>query len=78
MRVGRFKWQARRGIVYPEIQLGYFAIRIPKGPWLFDLENDPDESFDVHERHPEVFARLAQQAEEFRSEITENQRGWRH
>ena len=78
MRVGRFKWQARRGIVYPEIQLGYFAIRIPKGPWLFDLENDPDESFDVHERHPEVFARLAQQAEEFRGEITENQRGWRH
>lgn len=76
IRLGRFKWQTRRGIVYPEIQLGVFAIRIPKGPWLFDLDRDPDESFDVHERHPEVFSDLTARAAQLEAEIASNPRGW--
>jgi len=76
VRLGRYKWQSRRGIVYPEIQLGPFAIRIPNGPWLFDLDRDPDESYDVHERHPDAFVELSELAETFETQRAKNPRGW--
>jgi uncharacterized sulfatase len=77
LRLGRFKWQARRGVAYPEIQIGLLAALFPKGPWLFDLARDPNESYDVHEVRPELFARLSRLAERHRAELTENPRGWR-
>jgi uncharacterized sulfatase len=77
VRVGRFKWQARRGVAYPGIQIGVFTPVFPKGPWLFDLARDPDESYDVHEKQPDAFARLSRMAERYRTELDENPRGWR-
>ena len=32
------------------------------GPWLFDLAADPDESYDVTEKHPEAAGRLRETA----------------
>jgi arylsulfatase A-like enzyme len=77
IRVGRFKWQARRGVAYPGIRIGVFVPVFPKGPWLFDLARDPDESYDVHEKQPDAFARLSAMAERYRAGLDENPRGWR-
>jgi hypothetical protein len=48
-----------------------------KGPWLFDLGLDPDESYDISERHPETFKRMAEMLEARRQDLEDNPRGWR-
>ncbi len=47
-----------------------------RGPWLFDLELDPDESYDVSGKHPEVTARLRRLLEQHRQGLGDNPRGW--
>jgi hypothetical protein len=54
-----------------------FAPLLREGPWLFDLERDPDESYDVRAREPGAFERLARIAAEHRAELAANPRGWR-
>ena len=52
VRSGRWKYHRRhRVLVYP------FG---KQGPWLFDLENDPNESYDASLKYPEVARRLEQ------------------
>ena len=50
---------------------------LPKGPWLFDLELDADESYDVSKLHPEVFARFSDLAETQLALDDSNPRRWR-
>jgi uncharacterized sulfatase len=58
----------------PDFSFGVWAQR---GPWLFDLDLDPDESYDVSERHPETFARMGEMLRARRHELEDNPRGWR-
>ncbi len=44
------------------------------GPWLFDLAADPDESYDVTEKHPEAAGRLRDLLEAKKAEIATNPR----
>jgi uncharacterized sulfatase len=77
VREGRFKLHARHRVPFgnpPDFPLGTY---VGRGPWLFDLELDPDESYDVSERHPETFARLRVLLESRRRELQENPPGWR-
>ena len=77
VRQGRFKYHGRHRLPFgnpPDFSLGLW---VRKGPWLFDIELDPDESYDVSERHPEIFARLGLMLEARLQELEENPRGWR-
>jgi len=77
VRSGRFKYHDRHRVPFgnpPDFSLGVWT---RKGPWLFNLELDPDESYDVSERHPETFKRMEEMLEARRQDLEENPRGWR-
>jgi arylsulfatase A len=44
-------------------------------PLLFDLDLDPDESYDLSANHPDVVARLSAAIEEFESSLEANRKG---
>jgi uncharacterized sulfatase len=76
VRAGRFKYHDTHRLLYGNPMDWPLAPFVDKGPWLFDLELDPDESYDVSERHPEVARRLESLLEEHRRELDENPSGW--
>jgi uncharacterized sulfatase len=77
VRAGRFKYHDRHRLLYGNPMDWPVAPFIDRGPWLFDLELDPSESYDVGDRHPEVLRRLAHRLGEKRRELSANPRGWR-
>lgn len=72
---GRFKYYAQQPYLYV-VSGTSFASPFSKGPWLFDLEADPSESYDVIDRYPEVAEELAAELERRIAETDENPRGW--
>ncbi len=76
-RLGRWKAHRRHGVFgglaadWPVVPL------MPKGPWLFDLQRDPDESYDVSMKKPEELERLLGVMRQFDSDLATNPRGWR-
>jgi arylsulfatase A-like enzyme len=46
------------------------------GPFLFDLDRDPTESYSLIESRPEIAHRLAGMLDDFDAEIEANTRGW--
>ena len=49
---------------------------IPQKEWLFDLEADAGESYDVSARYPEKLAELRAEFARKNSEMAANPRGW--
>jgi uncharacterized sulfatase len=47
-----------------------------QGPFLFDLEKDPAESYNLIEAHPGVAKDLAQMLDDWEKNVEENTRGW--
>lgn len=76
VRDARFKYHRRRGVRTGDWG-ETFSFRVPQGPWLFDLENDPAESYDATQRYPAVAERMASHFTAKRSEMEDNPRGWR-
>ncbi|WP_062526644.1 sulfatase family protein [Demequina rhizosphaerae] len=73
---GRYKYYAQQP--YVDVASGSSDVSVTQqGPWLFDLEADPSESYDVIDRHPEVAAALAAELERRDAEMEMNPRGWR-
>jgi uncharacterized sulfatase len=54
---------------------GYAALR--QGPFLFNLETDPQESYNLIDSHPEVAQALADMLDQFDAELKANIRGWK-
>jgi arylsulfatase A-like enzyme len=77
VREGRFKYHDRHRLPFgnpPDFRFGFWVSR---GPWLFDLDLDPDESYDVSVRYPETYSRMAAILDARRRELEEDLRGWR-
>lgn len=75
VRDARFKYHRRRGVRAAGTER--FSFHADQGPWLFDLDQDPNESWDVSTRHPEVMARMEAAFEARVREDARNPRGWR-
>ena len=53
---------------------GYASLR--QGPFLFDLESDPNESYSLIESEPEVARMLVALMDEWEARMRRNVRGW--
>ncbi len=77
VRRGRFKYHDRHRVFYGNPMDWPWGPMLRRGPWLFDLGLDPDESYDVSDRHPEVARCLRALLEAQRQGSGANPRGWR-
>ena len=75
VRDGRFKYHRRRGVRASGMGDSIDTL-LEKGPWLFDLSRDAQESYDVSERYPEDMQRLQAIFEARNAEMKANIRGW--
>jgi uncharacterized sulfatase len=76
VRAGRYKYHIRRPIL-AGYGLAPVTLQFAQGPWLFDVREDPDESYDLSLRHPEVREGLAALLESQLRADAENPRGFR-
>ena len=76
VRAGRFKYHDRHGVFFGNPMDWPWGPMKARGPWLFDLELDPGESYDVSNKHPDVARRLRGLMEARNREMAENPRGW--
>ncbi len=58
VRSQRFKYQLRHYVYYSPVGQA-------QGPWLFDLEDDPNESYNVSALYPEVFQQFSAEVEDW-------------
>jgi uncharacterized sulfatase len=75
-RHGRYKYHARHGVQYGNPMDWRWGPFVPKGPWLFDLETDPEESYDITIKRPEIAQLLATELDVRRQQWLDNPRGW--
>ena len=76
VRQGRYKYRDRKPIVYATDPV-FIPIWGSHGPWLFDLQSDADESYDISTHKPDIAARLKAILDARNAEMAENPRGWR-
>ncbi|MBR3129896.1 MAG: sulfatase-like hydrolase/transferase [Clostridia bacterium] len=50
---------------------------LQQGPFLYNLETDPEESYDVTTHYPEKAEELAQKIKAFKESLKDNIRGWK-
>jgi len=56
--VGKWKYHRKHYLLY-------YPVGMPKGPYLFDLEKDPNESYNVIDLYPEVARELENMMQEW-------------
>jgi arylsulfatase A-like enzyme len=77
LREGSLKAHRRHGVELMPMPQATLRPTLQRGPWLFDLARDPDESYDLSTRHPERLAELLARMNALDVERGRNPRGWR-
>lgn len=75
VRDQHYKYHPRRSVPY-NLADSIVSPGVPMGPWLFRLDADPGESYDLSMRDEETAQRFARVVEEKISEMQRNMRGW--
>lgn len=73
---GRWRYRLRRPVSAGEMSDSPVRLAMPKGPWLFDLELDSEESWNVAARYPDIAARLQRLVDARRAAAATDPRGW--
>jgi len=77
MRQGRYKYHDAHAVFYGNPMDWRWGPMRRRGPWLFDLHSDPDESYDVSELYPRIARRMRGTLDAWRESLETNPRGWR-
>ena len=75
VRDKRFKYRGPAGVFYSTDE-SPVAMSIPQKEWLFDLRDDPRESYDTSDRYPQVLEDMQHIFADKVEEMQENPRGW--
>ncbi|MCP5195150.1 MAG: sulfatase [Pseudomonadales bacterium] len=75
VRDQQFKYRAPAGVFYATDEMP-FAPAMPQKEWMFDLQRDPRESYDIGARYPEELKRLRAAFKVKLDEMEANRRGW--
>ncbi len=75
VRDQRFKYRGPAGVFYGTDQMPVSGA-VPQKEWLFDLQSDPGESYDVAARHPQKLEELRAEFKRKNAEMQTNLRGW--
>lgn len=79
IRVGKWKY-------IPSINTGVWPVPLDKvwgsagtsqAPWLYDLDKDPQESYNLKDDHPEVIEHMRTIFQQWEKEMKENPGGWK-
>ena len=70
------KYRARKPVVYPTDPVS-IPIWQGQGPWLFDLQADAQEAYDISMRKPAIAAELKAVMDAKNAEMAANPRGWK-
>ncbi len=76
VRDKRHKYRARKPVVYPTDPVS-IPIWQGQGPWLFDLQADAQEAYDISMRKPAIAAELKAVMDAKNAEMAVNPRGWK-
>ena len=74
-RTQRFKYRGPAGVFYSTDQMPVGGA-VPQKEWLFDLQNDPRESYDTATAHPRELEALRRVFDEKVAQMRANLRGW--
>ena len=75
VRDQRFKYRGAAGVFYGTDQMPISGA-VPQKEWLFDLQSDPGESYDVSAHYPQKLAELKAEFNRKNTEMEANLRGW--
>lgn len=75
VRDARFKYMPERPIMY-NLAGAPFGFGVKKGPWLFDLSKDQNESYNASARHPEQLKRLEKAFQDKQKEMDQKPDGF--
>ncbi|MEH6586574.1 MAG: sulfatase [Halioglobus sp.] len=75
VRDQRFKYRGPAGVFYGTDQMPISGA-VPQKEWLFDLQSDPGESYDVSARYPDKLSELRVEFKRKKAEMSANLRGW--
>ncbi len=73
---GRFKYHPRQPYTYLMSGNPLGGIPMRQGPWLFDLQVDQDESYNISMKYPDIVKKLKAALEARQREDARNLRGW--
>jgi len=76
VRDAKYKYRDAKPVIYATDPVS-IPLWPKRGPWLHDLKSDPDESYDISMRHPQVAARLKAALDARNQAMAENPRGWK-
>lgn len=79
IRVGKWKYIPKiNTFVWPiPLDKKWLSTGSRSAPWLYNLETDPDESYNLKDNHPDVLKELQQKFQEWEKHMRENPGGWK-
>ena len=76
VRSATHKYRDRKAVAYPTD-----PVRLPiwqaHGPWLFDMQADPQEAYDISMQQPRVATQMKNLLDAKNAEMADNPRGWK-
>jgi hypothetical protein len=48
-----------------------------QAPWLYDVESDPQESYNLKDNHPDVIEEMKRKFHKWEAQMKQNREGWK-